>query len=289
MKLRIVIFITLLLFCISVSFSSKLEKNDMAGIFPELEGWLKKGDPEIYTEETLFEYINGAAEVFLSYDFQKLASQTYENKKKNSIIADVYLHSDSRNGFGIYSAEKPEEGDFMKIGTQAYYEKGILNFLKGRYYIKITGFDLGDHDKSLLTSIAKKLEKKLEGSLQFPDTVKKFPEKGKIKNSEKFILKNFLGYSYLSSAFLADYLLSDNKFQLFIIEGEDREECEKMLKRYLKSTKYKDDVKEGRFSIKDPYHGEIELFWKEAYICGVTGLKDAKLRIQYINLLKKNF
>ena len=48
--------------------------TDIAGIFPGFEDWTKKGKPDLYTPDNLFEYINGAAEVFLSYDFVKLAT-----------------------------------------------------------------------------------------------------------------------------------------------------------------------------------------------------------------------
>ena len=261
----------------------------MTKIFPQVNEWFKKGKPDLYTPGTLFEYINGAAEVFLSYDFQQLATQTYENKNKHSITVDVYLHSNPTNGFGIYSAEKPEKGDFLKIGTQGYYEKGILNFLKGSFYIKISGYDLGDNDRSILISIAKMVGDQLHGKPIVPKLVNCFPPDGKIKNSEKFILKNFMGYKSLSSAFVTSYSSASQTFKLFIISGKDKTNSEQILKGYLKSIKYPSEkLKEGEMSIKDPYHGEIDLLWKGKFIGGVTGLTDAKLRAKYLNLLKNN-
>ena len=136
--------VILCLFVILLAFALTAEESgdSMVQVFPQLKEWQKKGKPDIYTADNLYEYINGAADVFLSYDFQKLVTLTYESKPKQSITIDIYQHSDYRNGFGIYAQERPVTDDYLKIGVQGYYEKGILNFFKGKYYVKISSFDI---------------------------------------------------------------------------------------------------------------------------------------------------
>ena len=98
-----------------------------------------------------------------------------------------------------------------------------------------------------------------------------------------------MGYKSLSSAFVTSYSSASHTFKLFIISGKDKTNSEQILKGYLKSIKYPSEkLKEGEMSIKDPYHGEIDLLWKGKFIGGVTGLTDAKLRAKYLNLLKNN-
>jgi hypothetical protein len=266
---------------------------DITGIFPGFNGWTKKGKPELYTPDNLFEYINGAAEVFLSYDFVKLATLTYENNKENSFTVDVYQHNSDRNGFGIYSQEKPQKGNFLKIGTQGYYEKGVLNFLKGSFYVKMSGYDLGDNDEKILTTAAKELAKALEGSVDFPAVVKCFPGKGKIANSEAYINKNFLGHSFLHSAFVANYELEGRKLQVFIIETGKPEEVEEILNNYTGFLKKKGipvEQKEKFYRFQDPYYrssGKMNMKMEKNYLWGLFS-KDSTAAESFIREIEKN-
>lgn len=267
--------------------------TDITGIFPGFEGWTKKGKPDLYTPDNLFEYINGAAEVFLSYDFVKLATLTYENKQENSFTVDVYQHSSDKNGFGIYSQEKPQKGNFLDIGTQGYYEKGVLNFLKGGFYVKMSGFDLGDNDEEVLTTAAKALAKALEGSEDFPAVVKCFPEKGKITNSEAYINKNFLGHSFLHSAFVADYGIDGRELQVFIIETGKPGEVEEILNNYTGFLKKKGipvEKKGTLYRFQDPYYrssGMMNMKIEKNYLWGLFSKNDTAAE-SFIREIEKN-
>ncbi len=43
----------------------------------EINGWKKSLKDTIYTPENLFEYINGGAELYISYNFKQLLTQKY--------------------------------------------------------------------------------------------------------------------------------------------------------------------------------------------------------------------
>jgi hypothetical protein len=112
-----------------------------------------------------------------------------------------------------------------------------------------------------------------------------FPEEEKKKNSERFIAIKFLGYSFLHSAFTADYELSGTKFKLFVIEGRDANECGNMIQKYLQQTGSREkNIIEGRYTIADPYHGEIEVEWRGKYIWGILNINDPSLRLKYLKL-----
>jgi hypothetical protein len=257
------------------------DSRDTAGMFPDFEGWTKKGKPDLYTPDNLFEYIDGAAEVFLSYDFVKLTSVTYVNNEENSFTVDIYQHSSPRNGFGIYSQEKPQKSDFLDIGAQGYYENGVLNFFKGSFYVKMSGYDLGDKDEKILTAAAWALAKVLEGSADFPAVVKCFPGKGKIADSEAYINKNYLGHSFLHSAFVTDYDLEGRKFQVFIIETGKPEEVEEIVNHYTGFLKKKGipvEQKEKFYRFQDPYYrssGMMNMKMGKNYLWGLFSENNA--------------
>lgn len=266
----------------------------MESFFPQMEGWSPKGKIDQYDPDNLFEYINGAAEVYLSFDFRKLASQSFQNKDKKSFTVDIYRHSSSRNGFGIYSQEKPQKGDFLRIGAQGYYEKGVLNFLKGIYYVKLSGYDLGDNDKAVLEAAARQVADKLEGENVFPKAVLSFPTTGKIENSERFVAQNFLGHSFLSTAFVAEYEEAGGKFQLFIIQTGDDAAAKKMLDGYLNFVKGKGMPVEtpgnGNFyRFQDPYYrssGAMNMKQDANFVWGLFS-KTPERAEKYINEIHK--
>jgi len=266
-------------------------------IFPDMDGWTKKGNPAVYTPDNLFEYIDGAAEVFLSYDFQQLATLTDENTQKSSIAVDVYRHSNTRNGFGIYTQEKPTEGNFLDIGTQGYYEKGVLNFLKGPYYVKIAGFDLGDKDREVLTSTARAISENLGDAVNFPPVVSCFPGEGKKSNSEKYINLDFLGHTFLHSAFIADYVRNGQDYQLFILETGDPAAGDEVIAKYnefLQKKGMKMEEINGIYRFQDPYYqskGAMNLKKNKKYLWGLFCADSAAAKVfieQVEENLKKN-
>lgn len=290
-KNNILIFVMFVFFMTNLSFSSY--KVDMNKIFPEMEGWIKKGNPQIYLPDNLFEYINGAAEIYLSYDFIKLISLTYENKENQSIIVDIYQHINLNNTFGIYCQEKPLKGNFLNIGTQGYYEEGTLNFFKGVYYVKLSSFDLEDKDRSILTLIAKKIEKELKGISNFPEPVKCLPQREKIINSERYIAKNFLGHSFLNAAFVADYKMNNMGFRVFIIESYNNKKAKDTLDNYIKFIKDKEikpSENNGIYRFKDPYYksvGMMNIKRRKNYVWGLF-IDDPSVCEFYLKKIEEN-
>jgi hypothetical protein len=256
--------------------------------FPEITGWRQSEEIQTYKPETLFEYINGAADLYLAYDFQELRVAEYSNEKKASVILEIYHHKTPLDAFGIYSQERLSDANFLDIGAQAYIEPNVLNFLAGPYYVKINSFNTGPDDREILIAFAKKISTKLGEKGTLPSILSSFPEEGKKKNSEKFINKNFLSYSFLHSAFTADYERSGRKFKLFIIEGLERDDCRAMIQKYLQQTgNPAKDAVEGRYVMSDPYNGEVDIHWKGKNIWGILNVSDASLCSKYLDLFEE--
>jgi hypothetical protein len=257
-------------------------------VFPEVTEWKGPGEIQTFQPENLFEYINGAADLYLSYDFQELKVAEYQNDKRASVTVEVYRHKTSTQAFGIYSQERLANANFIDVGDQGYVENNVLNFLTGSYYVKISSYKTGAEDREILLTFANKVSEDLGEKGSLPSILSSFPEGGKKKNSEKFINHNFLGYSFLHSAFTADYELSGMKFKLFVIGSEEGNDCRDMIQKYLQQTgSPRKDVVEGRYTISDPYHGEIDLDWQGKYIWGILNVNDVSLRSKYLKLFEE--
>ena len=256
--------------------------------FPQIAGWRLAAEIQRFEPKTLYEYINGAADLYLACDFEELQVAEYGNAKKASIILEVYRHRTPRDAFGIYSQERLPEANVLPVGAQGYIDKNILNFVAGRYYVKISSANTGAEDREVLQAFATKVEENLDEKGGLPALLAAFPAEGKKGNSEKYIVRNFLGYPFFNAVFTADYELPGRKFRLFIIEAADGKECREIVQKYFRKVKTPDaEVNEGRHTIADPHHGIVDLYWKGRYIWGVVDLADAELRSRYLKRIEE--
>jgi hypothetical protein len=250
--------------------------EDIKNLLPEFESWTKLDSPQIYHPENLFEYINGAAESYISYDFKELVVAEYKKNDQCDVVLEIYDMGDENNSFGIYSTERYPDSRFISLGTQGYLDQGTLNFLVGQYYVKLMSFECGDESGDYLKKFAEEISKKVSGSNSFPNELKIFPAQGLRANSERFILVNFLGYDFLHTGYTADYQIDENEFSCFLIKGRSEQEAEQMITKYIEAKKDQ-EIKETSYGfwIKDRYYENIFIAQKGRYICGVMEIKDS--------------
>ncbi|MCP5064817.1 MAG: hypothetical protein GY936_20550 [Ignavibacteriae bacterium] len=252
------------------------------GMFPEIEGYQKNGEIETYNPDNLYDIINGAADSYIKYDFEKLSIIRYKGNADQSLRIEIYRHSNSANAFGIYSNERPLKGNWIDVGAQGYYENKILNFYKGKYYMKLMSYKI-DNSEELLLSVAKKVAENLEGKDELPKLLESFPTDGKINYSGRYIHKNFLGYKSLSEAFTMDYVVDGKNFKMFIIQKSNVDACKKMLEDYFVSIKVDgNNIQEGSLKVKDEYQGDISILWKANNVIGILNSSDIELSDKYL-------
>ena len=165
--------------------------------------------------------------------------------------------------------------------------------------IHILGYGIDHTNSELLAALeafrksriegAKKMAENLGEKGGLPSLLSAFPPEGKKGNSEKYITRNFLGYTFFNSAYTADYELAGRAFKLFLIEAADKNECKSIIQKYLRQIKVPErEMTEGRYTVLDPHHGVIDLFWKGAYIWGAVDLADADLRSKVLKSFEGN-
>jgi hypothetical protein len=254
------------------------EEPSLRSLLPEVGTWTLSEKPQSYIPGTLFEYINGAAEIYLAYDFKELVVGFYGKEKETddaSLSVEIYDMGSAKNSFGIYSAERFSESNFIPVGNQGYLEEGTLNFLVGRFYIKLLCFNCGEESDEVLKSFSGMIVKGVKKRGQLPPLLSYFPKEGLISNSERFILRNFLGYDFLHDGYTASYELKDQEFDCFIIEGTDEQDAQGMLKQYLEKKSNGDIQKTSMgYRLKDRYYHNIFLALNGNTIFGVMKIRD---------------
>lgn len=263
-----------------ISFAFLTARAYESGLFPRVDGWKMQEDERVYTAGDLWELINGAADIFLSYDFQDLHIAEYINSDR-IIRVELYRHSSPANTYGIYTAERMPDYPQVSVGSQGYKSEGVLNFMAGNYYVKIMSAGVGAVDEQTLAKVAKMVDHQLAQPLGLPQEIKLLPEDGMVYLSYHYIAQNFLGYSFFRSAFTANYG-AQGEIQLFIIHLTP-EEIQKMLAQYRVMVKEENiRQKDGYFIIGDPFNGTVFLQQRDNFLVGVLNTQDETIALGYI-------
>ena len=263
-------YISGLFFIFSISLSSGFSQDIS---LPELSGFKKTTSYPVYTADNLWDFINGAADTYLSYAFEDLHVAEY-SKGRNVIKLEIYRHKDNVQAFGIYSSERSPAFQFMNVGAQGYKVDGSLNFFKGNYYVKIRTYSKSEKILQSLGTLALRVSDMLPGNNEMPSALKDFPDTGKKKNEESYINESVLGHEFLSGAFKALYESGDSsQFSVFLIKKLSSKEVSATVSAYLKSAGLElDGEAAGKYAFKDGYNGDIFLSWKDNIIVIISGL-----------------
>ena len=290
-KARCVLFFGLLLFFLPWLSGQEAMRSTLQPLLPQISGWELSEPPRAYLPPTLFEYIDGAAENYLSYAFQELIVANYKRAESPATLTlEVYEMGSDRNAFGIYSSERFPESRFLPLGNEAYYEDGTLNFVVGSSYVKLLCFDCGDGDETVLRRFAGEVETKVREKGRLPELLQVFPRDGLVAHSEKFILHNVLGFAFLHDGFIAGYKVQDQEFDLFIIEAKDEREAGDMLTRYLDIQKKNNQTPEtipAGIRFKDRYAKNVYLARAGNLVLGVMRIQDGleETGVRYLEAL----
>jgi hypothetical protein len=257
--------------------------------FPDLPGYKKNTEFQVFRPDNLWDFINGAAETYLSYGFVDLHVAEYK-KGKNVIKLEIYRHSDHTMAFGIYSSERSPSFRYTKLGAQGYNTGGSINFFKGNYYVKLRTYSRSEKTQQDELTLSKRVDEILEGSAEMPSVLSLFPPAGKKVNGEMYINESVLGHKFLNQAFKADYESGPDIFSVFIFDCKSPEEARKSADAYLASAGMEPlESASGKYVVADGYNGTVFLAWKDNRMVVISGLsKDqANIADQYTSEILK--
>ncbi len=201
--------------------------------FPEFRDYEIVREYPDYVPDDLWDYINGAADAFFTYSFCELFIAEYVAGEER-IRVEVYDQERALMAFGIYSFERAPDYDFNSIGAQGYSAPGIVNFVKDRYYVKIS---TNSSDQSVLDDLiplAAAVSDALPGETGLPPIVGMLPSAGRVINGETYINESVMGHSFLRGALEAVYEFEGRRFTLYLFNADDEEHVVAMSNAYLR-------------------------------------------------------
>jgi len=153
-------------------------------LIPAEVGDWQISESNTYTQDNLFEYINGGAELFISFGFSNVYSKIYTAPDQPGIILDVFSMNSSADAFGVFSFST--ETVNSEIGQGAYQDKGVILFWKDHYYVSIMAYPETNKSRKAITDLAHTIESNIGTAGNVPEVLAYLPEEQLVKESIRY-------------------------------------------------------------------------------------------------------
>jgi hypothetical protein len=239
-------------------------KDQLSALLPDAKALnlTLDGSVEFYGQN-LYELIDGAAGIFHDYDFVTLCHAIYRQGDMD-ITVDNYFMGEPLNAFGVFSTESSPDYNFIEIGAAGYLEEGILNFVQGPYYVKLTSYGSdAEKVKTLLKTTAENISTKMKDGKTLPVILSLLPKKDLVARTQGYSKKAPLGLQFLSPAVTAEYKLGEQNTSLIVSLAKDETDAQSRLKQMREQVTKTGGLAEleghgpDAFRGKDKYRGEI--------------------------------
>jgi len=201
----------------------KKDASQNSGFFPaeftDL-GAARISEPQTFAGESLYEYINGGAELYHLYNFVDVTTASYDLDGVE-IVVDIYQFDTPANAYGLYTLMRPQTPVPVDLGVEGFSAEPNIDFIKGQYMVRLIGFDFSSRVVDGIQKLSRKIESLIPGQTSYPEVFTRFPTENKIAYTDKIQADSYLGYGFLSRVTTQDYLLGEDTVTLFLTADDN--------------------------------------------------------------------
>ncbi len=146
-------------------------------ILPKIVGlWTRPDSPKVVTAKNIFDYMNGAGELYLGYRFGHCDVYEYKAESQKEILVELYFMKTSDDAFGLLSLDwggeaVEDEFDWPKV----LYGEGLLRLWSGNIYARVMATQETAESKEAVLSIGRAIVKGRK-NLPGPKLMKRFKD-----------------------------------------------------------------------------------------------------------------
>jgi hypothetical protein len=163
--------------------SGALSSNILPSVQDAVPGWQLDGSPKRYDSDTLFDFMNGAADLYFTYGFESLTVGQYVNDEAQALQIEVYGTASEADAYGLFTYNS--YGEPIDLGVDGELDSGYrLAFWQSRHYVQIVARETVDDD--ILRAFGRAVASALPGGGQRPSLVDALPQEGLDSSSVRF-------------------------------------------------------------------------------------------------------
>ncbi len=161
-------------------------------LFPaDVDGWKPAAPEESYAAETLHQYIDGAAEVYLALGVTGARAMKYARPDRPEIIADVFEMGTSAGAYGAFHHDV-RNGASVGIGAESDQDGGALAFWKGRAFVSVIAVGDGPGVPEAVAALGRRIAAALPAGGGPPAIAARLPEAGLDRSRVHYVTSHAL-------------------------------------------------------------------------------------------------
>ena len=245
-KIPAVLFIALWMGFSMVSVSDAGPLEELQKALPEkVMNWTKAEEDQFYDSQTIFDYIDGAGEVYRAYHMQRCLSRRYVTPQGPALILDIFEMASSYDAFGVFTHDP--DGDALPVGQGGVYRSGWLGFWKDRFFISLYADEETDAAIKALRELAGKVASLIKKEGPKPQILSRLPKKGLQARSVRYFhdhpvlnrhyyvsTENILRLGGQTEAVLSAYQLKEGAAQVLLVKYPDADKAKEAYSSFLK-------------------------------------------------------
>jgi len=256
--------------------------GSLAQYFPDRdngEGLVKDSEIRTFVGDSLWEYIDGGAELYHTYGFAKVSTADYRSSQVE-LVLDLYEFKTPDGAYGLYSMLRPDQPEIVRLGVEGFFTGSSLDFVRGNILARVIGFDETPATGEAIRSLATQVASLLPGASDRPAMFGLFPPEGVIANTDKMIGEAFLGQAFLKMVYTRDYAVSGDTITLFALSDPDGAALAEWFSKISDKEKSPVSLVDMPFDenhsllITNPYYGDILAGLKKGKLVGMIKFSD---------------
>ena len=269
-----------------------VDEGGYTNLFPqpdEVDGIAALHDAAVYRDSTLYDFLNGGAELYFDYSIVAVAGAEYETDSGSALEVSIYDMGNAACAFGIYSTVRYSGAEFVEVGNEGMRTASSLDFWKGRYYVRVLAFEALPETEAVISALGEAIAANITESGDLPGIVDLLPTQSMVPQSEKYFLKalalnnvyyvapeNVLQLSDETEGVIARYTGAESDLTGFIISYPDSSRAARAFESYVAYLRGEASLRSRDWSAEVVFENGTRCFFatRQTYVFGVWDVRD---------------
>ncbi|HOW97608.1 MAG TPA: hypothetical protein P5567_02210 [Kiritimatiellia bacterium] len=198
------------------------------------EGMTALGPSEYFDPDTLYEKIDGRAELYLPAGFRSLECRRLGIPGDEDSVVETFLYDmgSPRSAYSVFSQQQREDAEPRDFTRYAYLAENALFFCHGSYYLEIIAGTAAASAREALRKAAAQVMADLPAEPADLPELARLPEAHRLAGHPRLYRTDGLGFAPLTDLFVADYQIGEFQLSGFVCARGSEAEAAKLAQAY---------------------------------------------------------
>jgi hypothetical protein len=259
-----------------------------------MNGWQVVDGPTDYDSETLYEYLNGGAPLYLEFGFQRMVHVRYQfgDSSLSSVTLDVYDMGSDLGAFGLFRSGRPPKAEVRDWGAEGYRSGTVAAAWKGSVSIHAEADEERPELIEAMEGLVAEVANGVVGGTSLPQIIDLLPRDGLVPSSERIVAEDLMSHAFLPGGVLATYRVAGDEGTVFFSQLADQPAVTEAMaglrahhEQWGEIVDDIDSIGDGGFRFSDPGLGPGAVVSTGSYVVGVHGGLPSDLQMDLLGRL----